>query len=313
MANKQSVQRFGEQFLATIQGIQKRKQEQDEFNREMQFRNRQLNLLNTRIEVEKEQQARLQRTQDLQTEQAQVEFEKDFVPLSGKFNPFGGGFEAFSQAPPGSIQTGKQIKESKPILGEEIGKGFFANQNLIPEAPEVDLTKAGTGQFGSEEFATFFDPATNKTTRIKIGDVDKTSGSGLGGDGKQPEGKALKQFEINSLNALENPKLTVTVTGEDGVKRQSPMNPSEAKTYLFDNWNVVLNAHLKNNEALGWIKRYAKRRGWIPSTTEIANAINDDKNLSDVAVNQLVDYLEVHRGMNPGLIKIQQQAGTLPK
>ena len=54
MPNKQSVQNFSEKFLATIQGIQKRKQEQDEFNREMQFRNRQMNLLNTRFESEQD-------------------------------------------------------------------------------------------------------------------------------------------------------------------------------------------------------------------------------------------------------------------
>jgi len=307
MAKLSSIQKMGENFLAVIENWKKQKQDKEEFEKKMQYYHRQQTLINTRFNVEQD---RLK---------SQFEERMKIDAINSGFTPVPEGQVPEDQwgyvegLPTGGLHkglppSGIQQKTTPPTV--KFGEGTYTFP--VPEAPEAPKPKVYT------DYTLEPDPESESGYTVKYhkGLKPKTT-TKTDKPPKTPVGSSLKQFEINALSSLEQPILTVEVKGvdEDGQKftRQAPMNPSEAKRYLFDNWNVVANAHLKSNEALGWLKRYVKKRGWIPSTVEITNAVNDDKDLSDVAVNQLVNYLEVHRGMYPGLIKIQQTAGMLPK
>lgn len=87
MAKLSSVQQFGENFLAVIQDIQKRKQDQEEFNRTMQFQKRQMNLLNTRFLTEQDRlKSQFEATHglDVQKEATDIEQFKQTQELKGR-------------------------------------------------------------------------------------------------------------------------------------------------------------------------------------------------------------------------------------
>ena len=306
MPKLSSIQNFGEQFLFVIQNLKKERTEKEQFEKEMRYKFRQMNLLNERYKAEED---RLQNQFDYNVSQDFTKVQEG-AGITGRQNPRTGGFDTHLP-----LTTGKEVKET---FGADIGEGNFVKNSLLPQTPEApDLTgdryetkqsnTIGTGKYKGQKVDIIRDKFTNDEFEQPIYKEPK------GGNDTESKGSSLKEFEIKALNNLEEPILNVRVKNAEGIESEAPMTPSETKRYLFDNFNVVANAHLKNNEALGWLKRYIKKRGWIPSTTEITNAVNDDKDLSDVAVDQLVDYLQIHRGMNPGLIKIQHQAGMLPK
>jgi len=124
MPTKQSVQQFGEQFLVVIQDINRRKQEQEEFNRTMQFQKRQLNLLGG---IRRDQEERLQNQLDFNISQGFLPVQEG-MGITGRQNIRTGEFETHLPT-----TTGKEIKG---LFGADIGEGKFIRKDLIPEAPD---------------------------------------------------------------------------------------------------------------------------------------------------------------------------------
>ena len=276
MATKQGLQTFNEAFLSTLDRERKLREQREQFDREMGFRRRQLDLL----DAYRQEQIAINKghLEARQQEGVGRLLERGFTPdvESPEVELFGKGFDypKFEPEPTTQAETfyeGGNLLERKFI--ERDGEKITTDINLLKGLTSTSTGK-GTG-----------------TPSIK---EDK-----------------LVEFELQSLNALQNPSLTKIVKDEKGDEIEVPMTSDEMRVYLEDNFNVVANNYL-SSEAMNWLSQYIKQRGWIPSATEIKEAANRDEDLTDFAAGQLANYLRIHRKIYPGLIKLQSQAGMLP-
>jgi len=174
MPNRQSVQQFGEKFLAVIQNLKREKQERDEFNREMRFRYRQMNLLNTYregiIENQRVQQERLQNQLDFNVAQNYTPVEN--IGITGRVNPRTGKYDTETGSLP--ITTSKETKET---FGADIGEGNFIKNTLIPKTPEpftgdryetIASNVVGTGDYKGQKVNKVWDKQKQVETQIPV-------------------------------------------------------------------------------------------------------------------------------------------------
>lgn len=145
MASRFAASQFGEAFLTTLTQTRKLKQDRELFAQEQATTNRRINLLDIYrrglLENQRVQEDRRNR---------QLEFNQQL----GLLDLAGQGFTQEQEGAPGSFPLGEKF-----LLPPE------------PEEKQPDFKKAGTGRFDDKEFTTFFDPVTEETRRVGIGDV----------------------------------------------------------------------------------------------------------------------------------------------
>jgi len=303
MTKLSSVQQFGENFLKVIENERLRKQQREEFNREMSWRNRQLNLMDKYktglLEQGQQQEYRLGEQLKLDALQS--------------------GFGLVPEKQPGreNIRTGEYETESRsgtilPTI--DIGKNLYTYPE--PQAPDlsgdryetIETNVVGTGEYTGQKVNRYRDKFTNKEYQrpvyIKPEKTTTTTTTG----GKDPK---LSEAGSKGLAWLKNPIFRRDLPGLiEGKVKSIDLRPEEIANKFSESINA-LKKDVLGSRATNWFDNIVREFGRIPTADELDRQIvkhaTEHKTITDTEVgqlNRLVQYLE---DAETGINKIQKR------
>ncbi len=287
MASRQAAQQFGEAFLTTLTQTRRLKKERDLFAQQQKTAGRRLDLfeiqvrglIDHRIETERRQ----INTQEFNQELAVIDL----------------GLQGVTETTTSRFNQRTQRQEGAPDAFPLGDKSF-----LLPaqEEKQPDFTKAGTGSFGDEEFATFFDFSTGETIRVKIGDVTPES---IGRSNLPEFAKRWNIYQI-ALDRQETLKKSGKVSFTDPLRGLTTLTEKQIRdgvTSAFDQLESFIDRNLSTN-ANKQIKAYEKE---FPNKTKtnhvprLLNAIREDVKsgkISPETAQELFYFYSVETGFN---------------
>ena len=269
---------FGESFLKTLQSERERMRKEQEFNQEMSFRTRQMNLMNSIY----------QQRQDLDVAQENRARELDEYEIRENYQEIPNSFTGVGSLPLGMLAGGQS--------GEQLNKPFDNVLNPFEKGkfylPKQDPQKQGTltnFRIGDDGNVWGWNPNTNEfeRTNLKAPEKDVKNPKQTEGGDEEPK---LSESGAKGLANIKNPNF---------VRDSKYMTPDEAKQHLSQNLQS-LTKDLLGSRASNWFYNIVNAWGRVPTGDELDREIlkhaeGENKTLTPVEVeqlNRLSEYLD---------------------
>jgi len=271
-------QGFGESFNQTISELRRLREQREQFDQEMGFRERQLGLENKKIEQTSRYYDYLDKNLELDKEQSVGTMLGQGFNLdieSPEFNLYGKGFDYPKPEPPKPIEQ---------FLGSQVRNGIQEYMYGYPQEGDDVITK--------------IDRTTIPNSILN----PKTSGDG--GEKPYKEGE-LTEAGAKSLAFFTNP--TANLGG--GFLGIGGTSKEEAQQMLDHNFSIFAKDIL-SSDTYRYIKNYLDIEGYLDPETLKMNAINDAKQnrLTDKQINEVVTFLNYYDTAYDGIKQILEYA-----
>lgn len=261
---------FGESFVKTLQTERERAQRQQQFNQEMAFKTRQMNLMNSIY----------QQRQDLDVKQFEYKRDQPFETKSGDIYPTQGGQPNFNMPPLWQMPVAPEKKpEPKPSL----------------------LRSGWEGGFFSDYFGFKDEGGKEIITSIQRRNPATQTGSGGGKDKPYDEGK-LSEAGAKALGFFTQPNPSsgfLGIIGGDSKK--------EIKAKIADNI-ATLSKDIMKSDTYKYIQNLFNTMGYIDPETLQLNAINDANKgiITEQQANEIATFLNYYDTMYDGIQELEE-------
>lgn len=274
-------QQFGESFIRTLDRERTLRQQQEEFNRKMQFENRQLDFS---IKRNEEYQNYLNSTNQRQGYES---FLQNFAPEStlgtGRENPRTGNFD-YGENGMLSTPVFKEKDIEKGYGGLDVPEGNYIRPSLLPQTPKQEGIERTITDYTDPNKPVIFG-ITDSGKKIELGTgAPKTSKGGKNQGDKTPYYDLTKSGELfnkyQDINRAERDNLTGSyqyMTKEGTGVILSPTQKAELKTRTISDLEEATNNEARkiNSKVPGFYSTYQALLNMIEKPEEIDTKVNE--------------------------------------
>lgn len=288
--SKDFNQSFGEAFLSTLEMERKLKEQRQQFDQQLGYQYRQLDLLN------KQKDEYNQYLKSNNQRQAGEYFYNNFAPPgvlgTGRENPRKGTYDYNDGK--SSTPLFPDINIEKTLGGNvDIPSGNYINKNLVPQGntdkPNWELATKKVNGKDTRYWVNKNDPTGDA---IPFGEVwHAPKGSGSPKENKLPT--LGDKYQTDAFGRLMNP--------QDAQKPPEGVDPvmwaltGGGKQYSPENdFTTVATGLIKSSKLLKVVNNAVQFMGGYPTGEQLTNAVLEKKDLTDKELEQFQNFLEYY-------------------